>query len=92
VPGIGMGLAWFGYALAGWGYCLIKGYDVRFADWINPVRPYSGPWPPATMIPPDSVLPGGASGGTAAAGKRTGVAPVAPAPGRLPPGGVGGRL
>ena len=29
---IGMALAWAGYAVGIWGYCLVKGYDVTFGS------------------------------------------------------------
>jgi hypothetical protein len=29
---IGMGFVFFGYAVAMWGYCLVRGYNVTFAD------------------------------------------------------------
>jgi hypothetical protein len=46
MPAVGMVAAWFGWAVGSWGYCLLRGYDIKFTDWINPVHPYSGPWPP----------------------------------------------
>jgi hypothetical protein len=66
-----MVLAWFGWSVSSWGYCLLKGYDVKFTDWINPVHPYEG-WPPPQM-PADQIIPGGTSGtsGTAATGKAS---------------------
>jgi hypothetical protein len=59
MPAIGIGVAWFGYSLTLWGFCLIKGYNVRFTELINPVKPYSGPWPPPTNIPATSTFPAG---------------------------------
>jgi hypothetical protein len=32
---------------------------VRFTELINPVKPYSGPWPPPKNIPPTSTFPSG---------------------------------
>lgn len=52
-----LGLTWFGYAVTSWGYCLIRGYPVKFTDWINPVHPYAGTWPPQGTIPADEVFP-----------------------------------
>ena len=56
---IGFGLAWFGYSVASWGYFLVKGYDVKFTDWINPVHPYKGNPADAGTIPPYQVIPTG---------------------------------
>jgi hypothetical protein len=58
MPAIGFGLTWLGYALTSWGYCLVRGYNVKFTDWINPVHPYSGAWPPPQNIPAGDLLPG----------------------------------
>jgi hypothetical protein len=65
MPAIGMMMTWFGYSLSSWGYCLVRGYNVKFTDWLNPIHPYSGPWPPPADIPGGSVLPGQASSGAA---------------------------
>jgi hypothetical protein len=59
VPAIGIGVTWLGYSLTLWGYCLIKGYNVRFTELANPVRPYSGAWPPPQNIPASVILPAG---------------------------------
>jgi hypothetical protein len=65
MPAIGMLLAWAGYSVASWGYCLIRGYDVKFTDWINPAHPYQG-WPPP-QAPADQIIPG-QNPGTASTG------------------------
>jgi hypothetical protein len=36
---------------------------VRFTELINPVKPYSGPWPPPKNIPPTSTFPSGVAVG-----------------------------
>lgn len=61
MPAIGMLLAWFGYATSSWGYFLIRGYDVKFTDWVNPLHPYPGNPADAGTIPPDQVIPSGAA-------------------------------
>ena len=38
---IGFGVAWLGYALLAWGYCLVRDYDVTIGDLIK------GTWPGA---------------------------------------------
>jgi hypothetical protein len=57
MPAIGIGVVWFGYSLSLWGYCIVRGYNVKFTDLINPVHFYSGSWPPPLM-PPNQILPG----------------------------------
>ena len=64
MPAIGMVLAWFGYSAASWGYFLVRGYDVKFTDWINPLHPYPGNPADAGTIPPDQVWPTGAAAKT----------------------------
>lgn len=56
---LGMGVLWFGYAVGSWGWVLVKGYDVTFREWISPVHPYSGHWPPPLIGDrnPGSVFP-----------------------------------
>lgn len=54
--GLGFGALWAGYAVASWGYILLKGYNITFRQWVSPLNPYTGPWPPA-KVPPGFVLP-----------------------------------
>ncbi len=61
MPAIGFGLVWFGYALASWGLLLVRGKDVKFTDWINPVHPYQGSPLSAGQITSSSVFPTGIS-------------------------------
>jgi hypothetical protein len=67
MPAIGMLLGWFGWSVASWGYCLVRGYDVKFTDWINPIHPYQG-WPPP-KLPADQIIPGQSS--APASGSKT---------------------
>jgi hypothetical protein len=67
MPAVGMIFAWFGYSVASWGWILIKGWDVTFGQWLDPVHRYSGPWPPP-YIPDGYVLPPGATSGKEPAG------------------------
>ena len=60
----GFGIVWFGYSLTSWGYMLIKGYNVKFTDWLNPLHPYTGSWPPPLIDDPTVLLPTGASSDT----------------------------
>jgi hypothetical protein len=59
MPAVGMGIAWFGYGLSLWGYCLVKGYNVTLAQLLNPVHPYHATWPPSANIPASTVFPDG---------------------------------
>ena len=47
---IGMGIAWLGYSVSLWGWCLLKGYDVTLGQIMSPAHPYgsgkSQTWPP----------------------------------------------
>lgn len=63
---VGFAALWGGYAVASWGYLLIKGYNVSFRSWVSPLHPYSGAWPPA-KIPPGYIWPHATGGTTTAA-------------------------
>lgn len=47
---LGFGVMWFGYQQLIYGYCLLKGYDIRWRDLANPISPYQ--WPPKGQDPP----------------------------------------
>jgi len=66
VLGVGFGALWAGYAVASWGYLLIKGYNISFREWVSPLHPYQGPWPPA-KIPAGFIFPHAAGSTTTAA-------------------------
>jgi hypothetical protein len=42
---IGLALAWAGYTVGIWGYCLVRGYDVTF------VQCFKTTWPGGTSSP-----------------------------------------
>ena len=47
-----------GYTVASYGVILVKGWDVPWRKWINPVDPWQ--WPasgPVPKIPPTRLLP-----------------------------------
>jgi hypothetical protein len=51
-------VTWGGYGITSWGYCLLKGWDVPFGRWFDPLDPWewtAGEKPP--VIPPTQVLP-----------------------------------
>lgn len=81
---IGLGLAWGGYAVAFYGYCLIRGYNITFKQIASPVSWYSGTWPPTGKVPASQILPGTTSGTTAATAAST---PAGPAAAETSPGG-----
>jgi hypothetical protein len=96
VPAFGMGLIWFGYSLTSWGYCLVRGYNIRFTDWINPLHPYTGAWPPPGTIPAADVFPGVATGSAGEAADPSGTQQIqaaagtsSPAPAAVPSGSGG---
>lgn len=63
---VGFAALWGGYAVASWGYCMIKGYNVSFRSWVSPLHPYQGAWPPA-KIPDGYIWPHSTSSTTTAA-------------------------
>jgi hypothetical protein len=48
-----------GYAVASYGWVLLKGYDITFKQWVNPLNPYVWSGTPATVVK-GSVFPTGA--------------------------------
>lgn len=64
MPAIGFGLAWAGYTLGMWGYCLVRGFDITLGELANPVHILN--WQKATqnMVPKGQILPGKAAPAT----------------------------
>lgn len=58
MPAIGFGLAWAGYTLGMWGFCLIRGYNITLAELANPVHILN--WQKAIQetVPQGQILPG----------------------------------
>ena len=55
----GIILVFAGYAVASWGVCLLRDYDVPWSRWINPLDPWT--WPAKVpRIPPTQVFPSAA--------------------------------
>ena|SRR5215472_1042607 len=93
-------VAFAGYTVMSYGYVLIRGWDIPFRNWIDPLHPWIWAGTPAP-IPPGQVLPHQANlAQLAAAQVNAGVtnAPqakanaTARAQGRPSPGSVQGRL
>lgn len=63
---LAFGLTWIGYSYGLYGYCLIRGYDVRFVDLVNPVHVYQWPEGGPPLMSPDKLFPSlkGQSGST----------------------------
>jgi len=68
---LAFGLVWVGYSYGLYGYCLVRGYDVKLLELMNPVHVFA--WPSGGIgatpkIPDTQVFPGGStspvSGGT----------------------------
>ena len=74
MPAIGIGVTWLGWAVSLYGYCLVRGYNVKFTDLINPLHPWPGPWPPPQTIPAGDVFPGIAVSGQSGSAPATGIA------------------
>jgi hypothetical protein len=53
---IAFAVAWGGYGIATWGHNLLKGYDITFLQWFDPVTVYEWPDTPP-QIPPTQVNP-----------------------------------
>jgi hypothetical protein len=57
-----------GYAIGSYGWILLKGYDITFKQWVNPLNPYT--WPASGTpgkVAAGSVFPTGAAGTAATA-------------------------
>jgi hypothetical protein len=62
VVALAFGIVWLGYSSGLYGYCLIRGYDVKYLELINPVHVFAYPAGgigALPHIPPDQVFPGG---------------------------------
>jgi len=46
-----------GYTVASYGVCLLRGYDITWKEWINPLNPYKWPKGKVPIVPPTRVLP-----------------------------------
>lgn len=55
-------VVWGGYGLTTWGWILVKGYDVSFAQWFNPVKRFEWPQGKPPMIPANQIFPGSVAG------------------------------
>lgn len=52
-----------GYTVASYGWILLKGYDITFKQWVNPLNPFT--WPASgnpPTVPAGSVFPTGTAG------------------------------
>lgn len=54
----GAGLAWVAYAVGGYGWCLMRGYDIPFRAWVSPLHPYQWPQGGPATIPDNKLFPG----------------------------------
>ena len=62
-----MGVLWGGYALASWGFILVKGWNITLREWVSPLHPYQWPGGDPPKIPQGKVWPTAAGGGATAA-------------------------
>jgi hypothetical protein len=58
---VAVAFTWAGYAVGGWGWCLIRGYNITFTQWVNPVNFYEWPDGKVPVTPDTQVLPSGQS-------------------------------
>jgi len=63
---LGILIIFGGYTVASYGVVLIKGYDISFGQWINPLSPLS--WPAPNSVPATQIFPNQAVGVTATTG------------------------
>lgn len=65
---VGFLVWWFGYQQVIFGWALLKGWNVTWAELANPLTPYQWPPPgkPIPTIPSTSVLPTSAKAGSKA--------------------------
>jgi hypothetical protein len=49
--------AWGAYGMTTWGWCLVKGYNITFANWFDPLHPYMWTGNEPELVPAGSVLP-----------------------------------
>lgn len=97
---VGILLAVAAYTLGSWGYLIVKGYNVTLAEWVSPLHPYAGKWPPL-CVPPGYIFPTNKAAGVECKAPTPGgisnspeikrVNRAAKQSGRVSPGQVGGR-
>jgi hypothetical protein len=46
-----------GYTIASYGVVLLRGYDIKWREWISPIRPYQWPKGKVPHVPPERVFP-----------------------------------
>ena len=75
-------LVFAAYTVGGWGYVLVRGWNIPLRAWVSPLHPYQ--WPAGRnpdQIPDTQIFPSGAS--TAEPSNAPGYGP-APGVGQLP--------
>lgn len=50
-------MTWASYAVGTWGWVLLKGYDITFRTWVNPLRPFIWPAGQVPLIPGGQIWP-----------------------------------
>jgi hypothetical protein len=74
-----------GYTISSYGVVLVKGWDISWKTWINPLDAYQWPSGGVPAVPQGQVLPGveaagtGAAAGTSVAGVPQGTNPLSTA-------------
>ena len=93
-------LVFAAYTFGGYGYVLVRGWDIPFRAWVSPLHPYTWPSGAPPLIPDYQIFPGQGSANAAPSNAPTAsqaasaqrAAAAARAANRQPPGSVAGRL
>lgn len=88
---LAFGFVWLGYSYGLYGWCLIKGYDVKLRQLMNPVHVYQ--WPPGgpPIMAPSTIFPNGQNAQTTGPGANKPQPPgiqIIPSPTQCPPGWI----
>lgn len=63
-----MAMIFAGYSVAGYGWILLRGYDIPLRAWMSPLHPYTWPQGTPPPIPDTELFPGSTSTSTTSSG------------------------
>ncbi len=104
---LGMAFIFAGYSVGGFGWVLIRGYNITFRSWMSPLNPYQWPAGGPGLIPDQQLFPSlaagegsagpalsapGMGGGTVATAAPAGKGKSKPAPAPAPAPAPGGGI
>lgn len=87
----GIILAWAGYGVGSYGWCMIRGWDVPLRGWFSPLHPYEWPAGGPAQIPDTQLFPG-STAATAAPGGPAGSGTGPSSSGSSGGGGLGNDI